>query len=123
MQVARALQKVSVGDTNVLIAIGLIVMLIPPLAKARYNRIASVAYMRRSWREISISMVQNWIVGPFVMFLLAWAILHDQPGLFDGTVMVGLARCIAMGMYMHRRNYAMRGGFLCNQCLSHPGCF
>lgn len=82
------------------IAVGLILMLIPPLAKAHYNVIASVAFFRKYSHELILSTVQNWLVGPFVMFLFAWAILHDYAGLMHGVVMVGLARCIAMGMWM-----------------------
>eukprot|EP00123_Amoebidium_parasiticum_P021809 comp7410_c0_seq1/m.3089 comp7410_c0_seq1/g.3089 ORF comp7410_c0_seq1/g.3089 comp7410_c0_seq1/m.3089 type:complete len:415 (-) comp7410_c0_seq1:102-1346(-) len=94
--VREALTKAEVGDTNLVIAIGLILMLIPPLAKAHYGNILSLDYYVEYRWELLISVAQNWLIGPALMFLLAWGFLHNEPGLMHGIVMVGLARCIAM---------------------------
>src|ERR1035437_1735768 len=91
--VARTVNALSVGTTNIPIAIGLIVMMFPPLAKVRYERLGEVF---RDKKVFGLAVLLNWVVAPAVMFVLAVVFMRNYPEYFAGLVLIGIAPCIAM---------------------------
>jgi ACR3 family arsenite transporter len=91
--VPESISAMSTGATNWPIAVGLIVMMIPPLAKVRYDRLGPIV---KDVKVLSLSLVQNWLIGPTLMFALAAIFLPDRPDYLQGLILIGLARCIAM---------------------------
>lgn len=91
--IPAAINGLSSGSTNIPLAIGLILMMYPPLAKVNYSLLPQAFAQRKL---MSTSLLLNWVIGPLLMFVLAIIFLHDQPAYFSGVILIGIARCIAM---------------------------
>ncbi len=91
--IKEAFSALSIGSVSLPIAIGLLWMMYPVLAKVKYEELGKVG---KAWEQFGVSLVLNWLIGPVTMFALAWIFLADQPAFRTGLIIVGLARCIAM---------------------------
>ena len=94
--VSSVINSLSIGTTSIPIAIGLIWMMYPPLARVRYEDLGKIVGAKGSKTMLSTSLILNWLVGPLLMFVLAWVFLANYPDLRNGLIVIGLARCIAM---------------------------
>ena len=95
-KVSTAISSLSIGITSIPIAAGLILMMYPPLARVHYEDLKKVVTAKGSKTMLTESLTFNWVIGPLLMFALAWVFLGSYPALRNGIILIGLARCIAM---------------------------